>query len=106
MDRTDQKIILCKTKFHLGACEHLSKKEIDSLSDTARYFFYFIQAFGMKLKLRRFANIWMVEGRLQDSDSSTCRIFQIYFFENLFNPPKVSQILKETKLKKALKKLY
>ena len=45
MNKTDQKITLCKIKFNLGACKELSKKEIDSLSDTARDFFYFIQAF-------------------------------------------------------------
>ena len=57
MKRTDQKIILCMIKSNLGACKELSKKEIDSLSDTARDFFYFIQAFGIKLKLRIFVNI-------------------------------------------------
>ena len=35
MNRTDQKITLCKIKFNLGSCKKLSKKEIDSLSDTA-----------------------------------------------------------------------
>ena len=101
MDRTDQKITLCKIKFNLGACKHLSKNEIDSLSDTARNFFYFVQSFGIKLKLRSFINIWMLEDRMQDLDSSTCGIFQLYFYENLFNPPKDSAILKETKLKKS-----
>ena len=57
MNKTDQKITLCKIKFNLGACKELSKKEIDSLSDTARDFFYFIHAFGIKLKLRSFVNI-------------------------------------------------
>ena len=61
MNRSDQKITLCKIKFNLGACKDLTKKEVDSLSDTARNFFYFIQAFGLKLKLRSFVNIWMVK---------------------------------------------
>ena len=39
MDKTDQKITLCKIKLNLGACKQLSKEEIDSLSDTARGFF-------------------------------------------------------------------
>ena len=85
MDRTDNKITLCKVKFNLSACKNLTKNEINSLSETARNFFYFIQAFGIKLKLRGFVNIWMVEDRLQDLDSATCGIFQIYFYENLFN---------------------
>ena len=100
MNKTDQKITLCKIKFNLGACKELSKKEIDSLSDTARDFFYFIQAFGIKLKLRSFVNIWVVEDRIQDLDSATCGIFQLYFYENLFNPDKNSKIQNESKLKK------
>ena len=100
MNRTDQKITLCKIKFNLGACKELSKKEIDSLSNTARDFFYFVQAFGIKLKLRSFVNIWMVEDRIQDLDSNSCGIFQLYFYENLFNPDQNSKIQNETKLKK------
>ena len=68
MDKSDQKITLCKIKFNLGACKKLSRNEINSLSDTARDFFYFIQAFGIKLKLKSFVNIWVVEDRIQDLD--------------------------------------
>ena len=97
MNKTNQKITLCKIKFNLGACKELCEKEIDSLSDTARDFFYFIQAFGIKLKLRSFVNIWMVEDRIQDLDSATSRIFQTHFYENLFNPDKDSKIQNESK---------
>ena len=100
MDRLDNKTTLCKIKFNLGACKELTKKEIDSLSETARNFFYFIQAFGIKIKLRSFVNIWMVEDRIQDLDSARCRIFQLYFYDNLFNPDEKSRIQGETKLNK------
>ena len=99
-DRTDNKITLSKIKFNLGACKQLPKDEILSLSDTARNFFYFVQAFGNKLKLRSFVNIWMVEDRLQDLESATCGIFQIYSYQNLFNPNENSKIQGETKLNK------
>ena len=82
MDKSDQKITLCKIKFNLGACKKLSKNEISSLSDTSRDFFYFIQAFGTRLDLKSFVNIWMVEDTIQDLDSSTCGIFQLHFYEN------------------------
>ena len=100
MTRTDNKITLCKIRFNLGACKTLSEEEIDSLSDTARNLFRFIQAFGIKLKLRNFVNIWMVEDRLQDLDSSTCGIFQLYFYDNLFSPNENSKIQDDTKLTK------
>ena len=94
MNKTDQKITLCKIKFNLGACKELLKKEIDSLSDTARDFFYFIQAFGIKLKLRSFVK-----------DSVTCGIFQLHFYEKLLNPDKNSKIQNESKLKKTTVKI-
>ena len=73
---------------------------IDSLSDTARNFFRFVQAFGIKLKVRNVVNIWMLEDRLQDLDSSTCGIFQLYFYNNLFSPNENSNIQNDTKLTK------
>ena len=100
MPRTDNKITLCRIQFNLNACKNLSKVELDSLSDTATNFFHFIQAFGIKFKLRNFVNIWMVEDRVQDLNSSTCGIFQLYFYDNLFNPDKNSQIQGNTKLNK------
>ena len=100
MDRSDNKITLCKIKFNMGAYKKLSQEEIHSLSETARNFFYFIHAFGIKLKLRSFVHVWMVEDSMQNLDSATCGIFQIYFYEKLFNPDKNSRIQNETKLKK------
>ena len=100
MTRKGNEIILCKIRFSLGACKNWSAEEINSLSDTARHFFRFVQAFGIKLKLRNFLNIWMVEDRLQDLDSSTCGILQLYFYNNLFNLNENSNIQDNTKLKK------
>ena len=42
----------------------------------------------------------MVEDRIQDLDSVTCEIFQIHFYENLFNPDANSSIQGESRLKK------
>ena len=42
----------------------------------------------------------MVEDRLQDLDSATCGIFQIYFYQNLFNPEENSKIQGNEKLNK------
>ena len=102
MTRTDKKITLCD----LNAYKNLSKVELDSLSDTATNFFHFIQAFGIKLKLCNFVNIWMVEDRVHYLNSSTCGIFQLYFYDNLFNPDENSKIQGNTKLnKKTVKNL-
>ena len=61
-------------------------------------FLNFVQSFGNKLKLRDFVNIWMVEGRVQDLDSVTCGIFQIYFYDNLLNPDQNSKIQNKKRL--------
>ena len=42
----------------------------------------------------------MVEDRVQDLDSSTCGIFQLYFYDNLFNLNENNKIQDKTKLNK------
>ena len=100
MTRTDDKITLVNIKFNLNACKNLTKKDLDPLSDAATNFFPFVQAFGNKLKLRDSVNTWMVEDRVQDLNSVTCGIFQIYFYDNLFNPNQNSKIQDKKRLNK------
>ena len=70
------------------------------MSDRVANFFHFVQAFGNKLKLCDFVNIWMEEDRVQDIDSVTSGIFQIYFYDNLFNPNENSKIQDKKQLNK------
>ena len=42
----------------------------------------------------------MVEDRFQDLNSSTCGMFQLYFYDNLFSPDENSKIQGNTKLTK------
>ena len=99
MTKTDNKITLVNIKFNLNACKNLTKKELDVLSDTATNS-SFVQAFGNKLKLRDFVNICIVEDRVQDLNSVTCGIFQMNFYDNLFNPNKNSKIQNRKRLNK------
>ena len=106
MNRTDSKITVCKIQFNLSAYKNLSLRELDALRDTANDFFRFILAFGDKFKLRNFVNIWMVEERVQDLNSVTCGIFQLYFYDNLFHPNENSKIQDKARLnKKAIEML-
>ena len=70
------------------------------MRDTGSNFFHFIQAFGNKLNLHNFVNVWMVEDRVHNLDSVTCGIFQLYFHDNLFNPNENSKIQDKTTLNK------
>ena len=42
----------------------------------------------------------MVEDRVQNLNSATCGIFQLYFYDNLFNPNEDSKIQDKAKLNK------
>ena len=66
MTRTDNKLTLANIKFSMEAYKNLNKNELDSLSDTARDFFCFIQSFGNKLKIRDFVNLWFLKNQTQD----------------------------------------
>ena len=44
--------------------------------------------------------MWIVEDRIQDFNSVTCGIFQLYLYDNLFNPNENSKIQGKTKLNK------
>ena len=79
MRQTDDKITLVNIKFSMQTCKKLTSKEIENLSDTARDFFYFIQAFGNFLKVKDTLNIWIVEDPIQDIETVTGGIFQPFF---------------------------
>ena len=100
MTRKDNKITLVKIKFSMNACENLSNKEIENISDTARDFFHFVQRVGDFLKIKDFLNTWMVEDSLQITETVTCCLFQLYFYENLFNPKTNSKIQNHKKITK------
>ena len=100
MTITDKKNTLCNMRFNLNAYKNLSKEELDVLSDTNSNLFHSVQAFGNKLKLRNFVSIWKVEDKIQNFDSVTCGIFQLHFYDNLFNPDKNIKIQDKTKLNK------
>ena len=96
------KICLLKSLMPWAIAKNLSVEELDALSDSDRAsnFFHVIQAFGNKLKLHNFVNIWMVEDRVQNLDSVTCGIFQLYFYDNLFNWNENSKIPDKARLNK------
>ena len=104
--RINRKITLFHIQSNLNAYKNLSFEGLDALSDTASKFFHFIQAFGNKLKPRNFVNIWMVKDRVQNLDSKACDIFQLYFFNNLFNPNDNSKIHDKARLNKRTKETF
>ena len=92
MTRTNKKLTLVNIKFSKGAYKNLNKNEYDSLSGPARDFFHFVQSFGNKLKMHDFVDLWLLEDQIQDLDAVTCGVFQLYFYDNLFDPDVNSKI--------------
>ena len=86
LTRRDKRITLVNIKFSLNACKNLRKIELDNLRDAARDFFYFVQSFRDKLKLRDFIYMWVVEDRIQGLHTVNCDIYQTYFYNNLLIP--------------------
>ena len=100
MNKTDQKITLCKIKFNLGACKELSKKEIDSLSETARDFFLFHSSVRNKIKIEKFCQY--LGGRRQNTGLRLrhVRNMSAVFLRKLVQSDKNSKIQNKSKLKK------
>ena len=44
--------------------------------------------------------MWLVEDRVQNLNSVTCGIIQIWFYNNLFNPDKNSNLQNKKRLNK------
>ena len=86
MTRTDKKLTVVNIKFSMDTYRNLKQNELDSLSDAARGFFYFVQSSGNKLKIRDFVILWLLEVQMKDLDTVAFGIFQIYFYNNLFKP--------------------
>ena len=80
--RTDKKltlVTLVNITFSMDVYKNLNKNELNSLRDTALDLFDFVQSFRSKLKIRGFVNLWLVEDQIQDLETVTSEIFQIYF---------------------------
>ena len=84
----------------MKACKNLSEKEVVNLSDTSHSFFYFVQSSGDFLKVKDYLDIWMVEDPIQMTETVTCRLFQFYFYKNLFNPDQNSKMQNKKRLTK------
>ena len=62
--------------------------------------------FGKKHNLKNEVTMRFVDDQLQKTETDYCGIFQLYFYVNLFNPVKNSQIISDkTLMKKTIEKL-
>ena len=93
--KTNQKLKLRIMKFCVDTWHKMSQKTKDQLTDTAQNFFQFA-----KLKKTKCMNILILENTIQNLVTSTCGLFQLYFYKNLFDPDEKSKISNHQTLNK------
>ena len=94
IDDANTKINLCTMTFDTNVWDKLPKNKKSQLNETATYFFHLLYQFA-KLKQSKQMKIVIVETNLQELKSSTCGIFQLYFYKNLFDPSIKSNIIEQ-----------
>ena len=94
MNKKDKKINLTYVQFDLEKYLYANKEK---LTTTANDFFYKLFEFG-KVHNDRIVDVFMVDDHLQDENSDTCGIFQLYFYTHLFLPQENSKIIKNRKI--------
>ena len=97
IDNADVQIKLCKMTFDSIVWDEMPRQQKSQLNETATYFFHLLYQFA-KLKKSNKMKIVILENNLQELTSSTCGIFQLYFYKNLFDPSIKSSILEQKTL--------
>ena len=97
---TDQKITLCKMEFFVESWENMTHTKEEQLNETAQNFFHLLQQF-TELKETNDMSILILEQPVQVLTSSSCGIFQLYFYKNLFDPDEKSKIINHENLNKS-----
>ena len=94
INKNDKKINLTYVKFDLAAFEKINRSQ---LTTTAQDFFHTLNEFA-KVRKRKVVDVFTVDDCLQDLESETCGIYQLYFYTNLFLPKEDSKIVNNSKL--------
>ena len=89
INKNDKKINLTYVQFDLTEYERIQK--------TAQDFFHTLYEFG-RVHNRQVVDVFMVDDQLQNLESDTCGIFQLYFYTNVFLPKEGSKIINNSKL--------
>ena len=94
INKNDKKINLTYLRFDIVSFKKINKS---SLTPTAQDFFHSLNEF-VKVHNPDYADIYMVDDQLQNIETDTCGLFQLYFYINLFISQEKSQIIKNKTL--------
>ena len=102
--KKDKKITLITLKFSMKEYEKIRQANI--LRTTAIDLLHLIREFGKLHGIKDEFKIHLVDDQLQELETDTCGIFQLYFYVNLFTSIEGSSIINDKTLSKStLKKL-
>ena len=99
-NKDDVIVTLITLTFSRGNYEKLSKNQVSKLSPTAANLFHLIDEFLELNNVKKEVMLHFIDDQLQDLTSYTCGIFQLYFYRNLFDPLKKSNLINDEKLTK------
>ena len=89
-NKNNEKINLINLRFSENEYDKIKKKGVlPKLTDTAKDLFYLLSEFS-KYHSANEIMLHAVDDQLQENSSDTCRIFQLYFYKNLFEPLETS----------------
>ena len=89
INKNHKKINLTYVQFDVQSFLETDKLK---MTKTGQDFFYTLYEFA-RVHKRKVVNVCMVDDCLQDLNSDTCGIFQLYFYTNLFLPQPNSKII-------------
>ena len=76
------------------------KKHLSDLSTAAINLFHLINEFGKLNNIQDEVMVYLVDKQLQETETDTCAIFSLYFYEKLFQPLPNSRILEDKNITK------
>lgn len=95
-----EKIKLVELIFPVVEYRNLKQEELKQLTTVAQDLFHLLSEIAHIKKQANELKLVCVENELQSKTTSTCGIFQLYFYKHLFDPLKNSKVLSHTKLNK------
>ena len=96
--KSDRKITLISLKFSMQEYEKI--KDTKQLKTTTQDLLHLMYEFGKLHNIQDEVTVFSLDDQLQEIETDTCGVFQIYFYYNLFNLFTNSSIIKDNVISK------
>ena len=96
--KNDRKITLISLTFSMQEYEKI--KDLKELRTTTQDLLHLMYEFGKLHNIENEVTVFSLDDQLQNIETDTCGIFQLYFYYNLFNPLNKSSIVQDNVISK------